>query len=155
MRSAVNASLLLLSACVPADLRDQHASRVESYLPSAFSPADALFTDPERGLGPPDGRTVALDESALLVLRFFRAVPEGPGPDLRVHELGADGAQARIGVSVTGADFVEFERPAEGLTSDFDLVSLDLENVSFVRIRGLDRAGLEPGFDLDALEALH
>jgi hypothetical protein len=155
MRSAVNASVLLLIACVPADLRDQHASRVETYLPSAFSPEDALFTEPERGLGPPDGRTVALDGSALLVLRFFRPIPDGPGPDLRVHELGADGAQARIGASASGADFLEFEALAEGLTTDFDLAELGLDGAAFVRVRGLDRAGSEPGFDLDALEALH
>ncbi|MEM1024972.1 MAG: hypothetical protein AAGD10_05635 [Myxococcota bacterium] len=155
MRSAVNASILLLTACVPADLRDQHASRVESYIPSAFSPADAQYTDPNRGLGPPDGRTVALDRSALLVLRFFRPIPNGPGPDLRVHELGEDGAQAKIGVSEEGTVFMEFEGFAEGLTSDFDLEALGLSQAAFVRVRGLDQAGVEPGFDLDALEALH
>lgn len=142
-------------ACFPAELRDRHASAVEGYAPTPFADPEAPYLDPTRALGPPDGRTVALGEGAHVILRFFRPVPEAPGPDLRVYEVGADGARARIAVSEDGIEFVEAVELFEGPTQTLDLEALGLERASFVRIRGVDDAGEDPGFDLDAVEALH
>jgi hypothetical protein len=153
--ASVNLLTWAALGCVPADLRDQHGSLVEAYLPTPFSDPDAVFTDPGQALGPPDGRTVALARGASLTLRFFRPIPNAEGPDLRIYEVGPDGAQARIAVSVDGARFVEFTTPAEGLATDYELDEAGGESVSFIRIRGLDDRGDEPGFDLDAAEALH
>jgi hypothetical protein len=139
---------------VPSDFRERHASVVEAFLAAPGPPADAPFTKPERAIGPPDGRTVALGRGGFVVLRFFRAVPDGPGADLRVYEVGPDGAQARVAVSSGGNRFFELSPVAEGPVSEFDLEEAGLERVTHVRIRGLDDAGDEPGFDLDALEAL-
>jgi hypothetical protein len=91
----------------------------------------------------------------VLVLRFFRPLRDGNGPDLRVYEVGADGAEARVAVSADGARWVELERSVAGEVTDVELGGLDGLPAPFVRVRGLDAAGPEPGFDLDAVEALH
>jgi len=141
-------------ACVPSDLRERHASRVEVYLSPPDAPEDAAFAKPQRTLGAPDGRTLAIPRGSFVVVRFFRPIPEGPGPDLRVYELGPDGARARVAVSADGSAYFELSQVAEGPTTDLDFAESGLAVVTHVRIRGLDDAGTEPGFDLDALEAL-
>lgn len=147
--------LTLGTACFPGEIRDRHASVVDEYLPTPFIEADQPFADPERALGPPDGRTVALGRGAYVILRFFRQIRDGPGPDLRIYEIGPDSAVAFVAVSVEGVDFVELAERATGASTALDLAGTGLDGVSFVRIRGADDAGDEPGFDLDAVEALH
>lgn len=147
-------TLVSAAGCLPSDFSERHASRVEAHLPTPGAPSDAVFAKGGRALGPPDGRTVAIGRGSFLVVRFFRAVPNGPGPDLRIYELGPDGAQAKIAVSRGGARFVELTTVLEGPVSEIDFDDAGLDRVSHVRIRGLDDAGTEPGFDLDALEAL-
>ena len=102
----------------------------------------------------PDTRSVALGRGSSLVLRFFRPAPDGPGPDLRLHEIGPDGAEARVAFSSDGSTFVEVIDAVPG-SADFDLEPTGLSAAAFVRIQGLDNAGPEPGYDLDAVEALH
>ena len=111
--------------------------------------------DPTRALGPPDGRTVALGDGAYVTLRFFRPIPDAEGPDLRVYEVGPDGAQARLAGSEDGVAFVELDRPLAGPTEAVDLADLGLRSAAYLRIRGVDDAGDDPGYDLDAVEALH
>ncbi len=146
----------LLAGCFPVEIRDRHASVVEAYLATPFLRGDEPFADPARALGPPDGRTVALGVGAYVILRFFREIPNGPGPDLRVYEVGPDGAEAAIAVSRDGDVFVELTTPASGPTTEFELDdALPEGQIQFVRVRGVDDRGDEPGFDLDAVEALN
>ena len=147
--------LISACACFPAEVRDRHASAVEAYLPTPFVAQQAAYLDAERALGPPDGRTVALGVGASIVLRFFRGIPNGPGPDVRIYEVGDDGAEAMIALSSDGERFVELAIPARGTTTAIDADDAGLALVRYVRIRGIDDLGLEPGFDLDAVEALH
>ena len=150
------AAVALVSGCFPAEIRDQHASAVEAYLATPFVEGDEPFADPARAVGPPDGRTVALGVGAYVVLRFFREIPNGPGPDLRIYEVGPDGAEAAIAVSQDGDDFVELTETASGPTTELDFDEAVPEGkIRFVRIRGVDDRGDEPGFDLDAVEALN
>lgn len=154
----VTGLLIALSGCFFGEDRDRHASVVDRYLATPFLDPKEPFADPERALGPPDGRTVALGTGAHVILRFFREIPNGPGPDLRIYEVGPDGAQGRIAVSRDGFRFVEFGETASGPTTELDLDELGSEvdgAIRFVRIRGVDDAGDEPGFDLDAVEALN
>jgi hypothetical protein len=146
----------LLSGCFPAELRDRHASVVEAYLRTPFLEGDEPFADPASALGPPDGRTVALGVGAYVILRFFREIPNGPGPDLRVYEVGPDNAEAAIAVSSDGVDFIEATETASGPTTELELDdALPAGKIRFIRIRGVDDRGNEPGFDLDAVEALN
>lgn len=127
---------------------------MQAFLPTPFIAEDAVYSEANRALGPPDGRTVALGDGAFIILRFTRPVRDGEGQDLRIHEVGPDGSRARVAVSDDGEHFYEFAEPATGLTTDYDISESGLERAAFVRIRGLDDAGEEPGFDLDAVEAL-
>ena len=136
--------------------QDLHASVVQQFLVAPGQDNEAIYADPKRGLGPPDGRTVALGLGSSLSLRFFRPIPNGAGPDLSVIELGPDGAKARIAISEDGTTFFEYPLPAtSGNSTLYDFDSFGLTKVTVVRIRGLDNSGEDPGFDLDALEALH
>jgi hypothetical protein len=158
LRQALGTSLgciLAVGGCFPAELRDRHASAVEAYLPTPFVDPEAPYMDPARALGPPDGRTVALGDGSYVILRFFRPIPDAPGPDLRVYEVGPDGAQARLAASADGVEFVEVPRPLGGPTESVDLADLGLAAASYLRLRGIDDAGDDPGYDLDAVEALH
>ncbi len=147
---------LLSSGCYSGVARDLHASVVQDYLPTPGIDPGLIYADPERGLGAPDGRTVALGLGSALSLRFFRPIPNGLGPDLRVIEVGPDGAKARIAVSEDGITFYEYGNIANGGRGAlFDFDTFGLTKVVTVRIRGLDNEGEDPGFDLDALEALH
>ena len=143
-----------LAGCFEGDFQERHASAVDAYLATPFVDAEAPFAEPRRALGPPDGRTVALGAGAFIVVRFFRDIPDGAGFDLRVYEVGADGAEARVAVSETGDEFFEFAQPASGTTTEYDLEETGIPSARFVRVRGIDDAGEEPGFDLDAVEAL-
>lgn len=142
-------------ACAPGELRDRHAATVDAYQRTPLLPADSAAADPVRALGPPDGRTVAIGSGGWVVLRFFREIPDGPGPDLRIYEVGADGAQATVAVGIDGIQFVRLPDPAGGQTTGVDLAGTGFVSIGYVRLEGLDELGLEPGFDLDALEALH
>jgi hypothetical protein len=149
------AAFALGPACVAGEIRDRHAALVDSYLGTPFIDPEAPFMDPTRALGPPDGRTVALGIGAVITVRFFRQIPDGPGPDLRIYKVGPDGSEARVAVSVDGVSFHEFGTRAEGPTSEYDLASIGETSAYYVRIRGVDNLGIEPGFDLDAVESLH
>lgn len=151
---ALSAGLFVLS-CIPIEFGDRHAARVESYLSTPFVDKDARFLDPEQSLGPPDGRTVALGAGSHVILRFFREVTDGPGVDLVLYEIGADNAEARVAVSVDSDLWYEFPNKVVGQTTSLDLVETGMSSIFFVRIRGVDMAGEEPGYDLDAVEALH
>src|SRR5688500_3196392 len=77
---------LSLAACLGGQVQDRYASVVEVNLASPSIDPEQPFADPERALGPPDGRTVAVGRGGTLILRFFRGIPNGRGPDLRVVE---------------------------------------------------------------------
>jgi hypothetical protein len=141
-----------LTQCVPTNRRDRFAADIEGI---SLTLNDTLDFQPEAALGPPDGRSVPIPQSESMTLRFFRPIPNGFGPDLRVYEIGADQATAEIAVSEDGTRFFSFAARAEGPASLFDLDELGLSSVLFVEVRGLDNGGIEPGFDLDALEALN
>jgi len=142
--------------CLAGEVQDRYASVVDEFIAAPFLPPNEPFADPDRVLGPPDGRTVAVGLGGALTVRFFRDIPDGRGPDLRIVEIGPDGTRAWIAVSADGTSFVESPIPAtDGAPTDIDLADLGLDRASFVRVRGADDLGLDPGFDIDAVEALH
>jgi hypothetical protein len=154
--AALAAAAFVGVGCLSGPIEDRFASVVERYTPDPLAAEDAPWADATQALGPPDGRTVAVPLGSLIVLRFFRDIPDGRGPDFRVVEGGTDGAAAWVAISADGVTFAEYPSPARaGVATPFDLADLGLPRVAFVRVRGVDALGLDPGFDLDALEALH
>jgi hypothetical protein len=145
----------LIGGCLAGEIRDRHAAAIDAYLKTPFIDPEEPFADPLNAVGPPDGRTVALGRGASITARFFRAIPDGPGPDVRVYEVGPDGAEARVAVSEDGEFFFELPVLASGSTTEYDLEGTGIDRALFVRVRGVDDLGVEPGFDLDAVEALH
>jgi hypothetical protein len=149
-------ALGLFPGCIASEVRYLYAAAVESYVETPFADRGAPYIDAERALGPPDGRTVALGVGGSVTLRFFEEIPNGAGPDLRIIEIGHDGARARVAVSADGVSFREFALPASSQpTSEFELDDVGLEGATFVRLRGTEDGGLDHGFDLDAVEALN
>ncbi|MCK6549429.1 hypothetical protein L6R52_26555 [Myxococcota bacterium] len=142
------------SGCVAPELRERYAAVVDAFEPTPAVDPSSPATDPDRALGPPDGRTVAIGLGGSITLRFFREIPDGPGPDLRIYEVGPDGAAARVAVSTDGLTYAELAELASGETTAWDLGSVGVDGARFVWIRGVDELGLEAGFDLDAVEAL-
>lgn len=146
----------ILVGCTDGDLRERYASAVEFYQAGPAVRPEAPYHEPTRALGAPDGKTVALAVDSVLVVRFFREIPDAPGPDLRLFEVGSDSAGARVSVSSDGRDFVTLTAQAlAGDATELELEGTGLAGVSFVRIEGLDDFGTDPGYDLDAVEALH
>lgn len=145
-----------LVGCPATEFAERYASTVEGWIGTPFVDPAEPHADPARALGAPDGRTVAIGDGAVLELRFFRPIRNGPGADLQVIEIGPDGARARVALSEDGVRWDELAEPAtDAGSTSYDLEAVGLERASWVRIRGLDNLGLDPGFDLDAVEALH
>ncbi len=142
------------AGCGPYGPPGGFAARVEHYAPAPFTPPGAPWADPSRALGPPDGRSVAVGLGAHVVLRFFIPIEDRAGADLVTYALDPGGAEAKVAVSADGARFVEWPGRARGPSTEFDLADVGLNAAYFVRLRGLDRTGVEPGYDLDAVEAL-
>lgn len=143
-------------ACTDGNLQDRYASAVEFYLAGPAVEPEAPYYDPARALGAPDGKTVALAEGSVLVVRFFREIPDVAGPDLRLFEVGSDSSTVQVSVSADGLEFVPLTTPGlSGGSTELDLEGTLVPAVSFVRVEGTDNFGTDPGFDLDAVEALH
>ena len=93
-------------------------------------------------------------EGSVADARFFRAITDGEGRDLRIYEIGDDGAQARVAVSVDGDAYVDFGTRSPRDPPPSSIAHVHAPEAYFVRITGLDDLGLDPGFDLDAVEAM-
>jgi hypothetical protein len=119
--------------------------------------------NPANALGADDSNYVAVDIPETLILAFTdNSALDGAGNDLRIREVGNDGAQANVYGSKNGVDWV-FLVLATGSGSGtgnytdiyFDLDGTGLSYVNYLKFEGLDDLGTYPGFDLDAVEALN
>lgn len=82
-------------------------------------------------------------------------VIDGPGNDIFIPEIGAEGEQAEVFVSSNAVDFFPIGIGNGGTTSVFDLSSINFtEAVEAIRIVGLDNGGNSPGFDVVNVEVL-
>jgi hypothetical protein len=121
---------------------------------------DGLASDAE---GAPDGTIVQIGTTASggvgSVTVFFddNIAFNGPGADVRVHVVDADfPAEATIEVSADGAAWVTVGDFFDISDVSFDLGSFGLDYAVAVRITNLTTdTALLPGFDVDAVEALH
>jgi len=122
--------------------------------------------DAWQSIGPPDGRGTPIGLGGELTLRFTHNIIDGPGPDLRVYELGHSGPPAidenfGVAVSLDGSSWTDLgEGPGDVV--DFDLGSAGVSSARFVRITDREPMEQTPPFDptvlgpdIDAVVALH
>ena len=83
-------------------------------------------------------------EGSVADARFFRAITDGEGRDLRIYEIGDDGAQARVAVSVDGDAYVDFGTRSPRDPPPSSIAHVHAPEAYFVRITGLDDLGLDP-----------
>ncbi|MBU1702314.1 MAG: T9SS type A sorting domain-containing protein [Candidatus Eisenbacteria bacterium] len=137
---------------------------VEEFIPG--SGTDDQYGDAM--LGSPDGVGTSLGTEGSATIFFPQIIIDGGGLDLFVHELGGDrnGRFAEdefeenflVEVSEDGIDFTVLGEGAGG-TVGFDLGSIGVDNIAYVRITDiLPDEGVEPpaaGADIDAIVAIH
>lgn len=109
--------------------------------------------------GAPDGSYVQIGTEAgtggELTVNFSNNVAfNGAGADIRVHAVAdGDPASATIAVSSNGSTFVSAGTFQDTADADIDLDALGLEFATHVRVTY--SSGAFPGYNLDAVEALH
>jgi hypothetical protein len=119
-------------------------------------PGSSMLGGPaSAALGVPDGVFVSVDTPEVLILSFDdNRVFDGPGDDLWIHSAGNIGATVEVRAR-------KFDGPCTLLgtiteSGGFDLANYPgLDYIDFVRFVGLDDSGEFPGYDLDAVEAIH
>lgn len=100
-----------------------------------------------------DNTFVSLPTGAFLVLGFSggRFLEDGPGDDLFVNEIGANGETADIFVSGDlGLTFTSIGQALDNRTTAFDL-SAFVGPVNAIKIVGRDDFGASKGFDLSSV----
>lgn len=138
---------------------DPYADRVVIF--TAGNPASECCNDPKRALGAPDFNPdsltgfVTLGVGGSITLEFVNNLAiNGDGPDLQILGDPASDEKWFVEVSEDGQNYISF-----GLVNEFtslDFAQLGLSMVRFVRITddGSPIAGVSPGAELDAIQAL-
>jgi hypothetical protein len=119
--------------------------------PSGSSNAGGL---PSAALGTPDGLYVTIDEPEVLILAFGdNRVYDGPGDDLWIYAVGSENTLVKVNGRFEGGDctFLEMVNTSAGI----DLANYGLPYLDYVRFSGIDDKSGYPGFNLDAVVALH
>lgn len=108
----------------------------------------------------PAVNTLSLPTGSYVTLGFTQGfVVDGPGNDIFIRESGEAGDQANVYVSSkanpTAADFVLLGVAQDNITTAFDLSTIGFTDpVRAIKIVGLDKRGLSPGFDVVNVEVL-
>jgi hypothetical protein len=119
--------------------------------PAGSSSAGGL---PSAALGTPDGLYVTIDEPEVLTLAFGdNRVFDGPGDDLWVYAVGDENTLVKVNGRFEGGacTFLEMINTSAGI----DLADYDLPYLDYIRFSGIDDQSGYPGFNLDAVVALH
>jgi hypothetical protein len=119
--------------------------------PTGSSNAGGL---PTAALGAPDGKYVTVDEPEVLILAFGdNRVYDGPGDDLWIYAVGSENTLVKVNGRFEGGacTFLEMINTSAGI----DLADYDLPYLDYIRFSGIDDNSGYPGFNLDAVVALH
>ena len=139
---------------------DPYADRVVSFTPGEG--ANPEFGDPDTVLGPPDFNEATLSGflnlgvgGSVTVAFEDNVAVDGPGPDIRIYGDPGNDERWVIEVSQDGVTFVSFDDLPE--VTVLDLADVGLPETRFVRLTddGSPTAGLSPGAELDAVEAVN
>jgi hypothetical protein len=127
-----------------------HASSVMAFAPGSGT-GDTSALD---ALGPPDGLEVSLGLGGTLVLQIDPPVPNGPGADLTIHEIGANHGGVsdafRVAVSEDGVAYAIIA-DCPGDDCQIDIASAGLSETRYVKLTGL--AGTTGG-DIDGVSVV-
>lgn len=111
--------------------------------------------DPANALGSTLGTTVSVDIPEVLVLAFTDNLAiDGAGNDIHVYQWVAGDSGINIYGSENNNDYVFLGYTVGDI--EFDLASYaELDYVKYMKFVGYDNGGTAPGYDLDAVKALH
>ncbi len=119
--------------------------------PVAVSPDVVLGDDPG-----PNVDFLSLPTGSFVTVGFTdETVIDGPGNDIFIQEVGAEGEEADVWVSHNNVDFTWLGIAADDGVTSFDLATIPfLLPVTAVKIVGLDNGGGSPGFDVVNIQVL-
>ena len=158
--------LLVLSGCSPVISTSVYAESVDAFDVCSSSndhcepsevvdPPDATFSSGYISLGTEDGYIVAFMASEFT---------DGPGPDLRVYEVG-DAVDSRAGdepfdvfISRTGSSWIQVAEETENDEGKaYAAIDIAPHSGTYRYVKVVNRSssgGSTPGADIDAIEAL-
>ena len=134
-----------------------HAASVVAFTPGSGTDDTSALA----ALGAPDSLSVSLGHGGSLELRIDPPIPNGPGADLIVHEIGSRHGglddSYRIEVSEDGVVFMA-AGPCSGDDCQFDLGGAGLSHARYVRLLDLPPDEGDPapdaGADIDAISVV-
>lgn len=135
---------------------DPFADAVKLYQPGNPAP-DKDHQRSRRSLHEPDGDYVSLGCGGTLIVRFVdNVLINGPGTDLIIYEVGPEGEGVLVEISKNGKDWIKIGQ-VSGKRNKLDLAGFVKpdEVFNYVRLTDLrsDCGGMQPGADIDAVEA--
>jgi hypothetical protein len=121
-----------------------YADQVVDVYPSSLASPSAV-------LGAPDNVSAMLSANDVITVGFIGlgGIPDGSGPDIRVHATLDSGASATVRVAGTDMQFV-FAGNLTPTSNDIDIQVAMLNEANYVRI--IDVTG---AISIDAVEAIH
>jgi len=120
-------------------------------------PPDKDHKNPQRALEEPDDRYVSLGCGGSLITRFVdNVLIDEPGTDLIIYEVGPEDEEVLVEISKNGKEWIKIGK-VSGRNNKLDISKFVKpgEVFHYVRLTDLksDCSGLQPGADIDAIEA--
>lgn len=105
-------------------------------------------TTPLDFLSLPDGSYVTVGFTDEVILN-------GPGDDIFIQEIGGNGERAEVYISSDGVGFTLLGIAQDNITTSLDLAAIGYaDQVTVIKIVGLDNFGGSPGFDVVNVQGL-
>ena len=109
---------------------------------------------PTAALGAPDGKYVTVDEPEVLTLGFGdNRVYNGPGDDVWIFAEGSENTLVQVNGRFEGGTCTLLT--TMNTSGGIDLADYDLPYLDYIRFTGIDDQTGFPGFNLDAVVAIH
>ena len=108
---------------------------------------------PENALGANDGAFVSVDIPETLIVAFTdNSALDGPGYDLYAYQVVAGDSNVRVYASSDNSTYIYMGQYNGNFSYD---IAGQLPYVNYLKFVGMDNGGSAPGYDLDAVKALH
>ena len=119
------------------------------------SGSSILGGGPENALGPADAKSVSIDTPEILIVAFTdNSALDGDGNDIKIYEDINHDSSVDIYASMDNSNYVYLGMATGNV--EYDISNFGkLGYINYLMFVGLDDGGSYPGFDLDAVWALH